>query len=545
VTSAIWGDPGNLRLVVLDLETVVAPDNAHRIVALGVVVCRGRIGSLGQQSSWLVNPECPVDRFTLSKHGLTNDHLADQPTFDEVWPAVAPLLAARPGETTVLAAHYAPFDVPTLRAEVARIGSPLPLPDLPVLDTHGPILELAGLTPVSRSLEWVLSALGLVNAKHHDALADATATAEAARILIERAEAAGHADLWQLLVDLGNPSTATVRAAGRPAGPKTLAVPTLPETHLARHATVFPERPTAADLAAWTSFVAECAALHCDHLAGQGAMIPAPAFRPMLLSAIAGTADPTAVATALGALARLLDPLPDSIAEMRFEVPGLVRLPGKRGTRGVAMTLAAHLDRLLAGVPRCPDDRPCPACREGQPCPRDAWPQAMVPSVFSGTEASAVSLWNPRGLAATPQSKGAGRGYLSVRKASPGYADAAIRAAHAFWREQGDPGTAASLAGQVWAEGCRDPGIAEARALLTATSGRQADLALALADCEAVLATRAGNTDQAWSSLAITAEMLSGRLGRLANPTVRRHHPTNPVRPPRPARFLRGGQAVR
>jgi hypothetical protein len=89
-----------------------------------------------------------------------------------------------------------------------------------------------------------------------------------------------------------------------------------------------------------------------------------------------------------------------------------------------------------------------------------------------------------------------------------------------------------------------DPGIAETRALLSAARGRKADVA-ALADCEAVLATRAGSTDRAWSSLAITAEMLSGRPGRLANPAERRHHPANPVRPPRPARFLRGGQAVR
>ncbi len=540
MTSPLWGPPSNLRLVVIDLETVVGPDGHHRIVALGVVVCRGRIGSLGQQASWLVNPDCAVDEETRKRHGLTNDHLADQPMFDEVWPLVAPLLTGKPGETVVLAAHYTPFDIPTLRREIARIGSSTPLPDLPLLDTWGRILEIAGLTALpNKQLPTVLAALGLTNAKHHDALADATATAEAARVLLERAEAAGHTDLPALLAALGTGSTGTVRAGSKP-GIRRQVLVALPEDHLARHVAIFPASPSAVDLADWASFVAECASLRCDGLAGQAANVPPGVLRPMLFAALAGTTDPAAVATILGALVPLLDPLPDAIDAMRAEVPGLVRHAGKGGARGVALALYTHLDAVLAGLPRCPTERPCPSCRDGLPCPRDVWAAALVASVFAGTETSATTLWNVRGLAATPQSKAAGRSYLSLQQAAPALADFAIRAAHAFWRENGDPGTAASLADQVWREaGCRDPGITEARALLTAAPGRSTDLAAAIADCEAVLAANRGCTDAAVTSLAVTTEMLSGRLSRLDNPTVRRHHPANPVRPARPARFLR------
>jgi hypothetical protein len=56
---------------------------------------------------------------------------------------------------------------------------------------------------------------------------------------------------------------------------------------------------------------------------------------------------------------------------------------------------------------------------------------------------------------------------------------------------------------------------------------------------EVALAGNRGCTDAAMTSLAVTTEMLSGRLSRLDNPTVRRHHPANPVRPRRPAGFLR------
>jgi len=84
-----------------------------------------------------------------------------------------------------------------------------------------------------------------------------------------------------------------------------------------------------------------------------------------------------------------------------------------------------------------------------------------------------------------------------------------------------------------------DHGAKTWHAMHAARGGRPGDLAAGLAICAAVLATRAGSTDPAWESLAVREAQLGGHLARLANPTVRRHHPTNPRRPPRPPRFLR------
>lgn len=538
MSTRIWGPPSNLRLVVVDLETCVAPDRGHRIVALGAVLCRA--GGIKQRRSWLVDPGVPVDAYTTTIHHLNDGHLADEPPFDEVLPEFLRMLVPRPGETVVLAAHQAAFDVTVLRKEIARVGGS-PLPDLPVLDTAGSLPRLAGLTVRRRRLEDLLAALGLTNLAPHDALGDAWATALAACALLDQCP---HDDVASLLAALGGATTATVKpaTASRATSIARLAVP-LPLPHVETHARVFPVAPTQADLDEWRDMVAECARLRCDGLAGRADAIPAVAFRGLLFAALADAAaagDAAGVATLLGALAPLLETMPDVLAEMRAEVPALPRIAGARNSRGVALALATWLEGVLASVPRCADADPCPACREGQACPRDTWPSVLVPAILATTEREVVGIWNPRGLVTTSQSKGSGRGYAAIRRVHVGLADAVLRACYAYWIGENDPANAAHLVDQVWRQaGCRDPFIAEMRATQTAAGGRPADLRAALRDCRTVLAGRNGNTDPAWASLETRAALFEGRLARLANPSVRRHFPANPVRPARPPRFLR------
>ncbi len=538
--TAVWGAPWNLRLVVLDAETSVAPDNNHRFVSLGIAVCRD--AGIKQRYEWLINPGCKLDAKTQTVHKLTDRHLADEPTFDEVLPEIRRILTAKSGETVVLAAHNAGFDVGWLRSEVARVQAP-DLPDLPVLDTYTGILGLAGV-PLSRPrLARLLDELGLENEKSHAALADATAAALAAIELLERADARGHTDLDALLAAAGGTTSAAIkRKRSKVSGPavRKVAAPPIPPGHVATHDVELAAAPTAAQLSAWRTGLAECAALRCDGLGSRVA--PEDRARGLLLEAIATTAtagDVAGTATLLGALAPMLGRLPGSIAEMRRHGPALTRLPGAGNQRGVALALHAWLAPKLDALGRCRSADPCPSCREAEPCPLDTWPTAIAASAIVPTEAAVTAFWNTTASGATT-SKGSGRGYLAMRRSAPELADAALRVCLEFHRAKRDRVTAALLAEQVWRTArCSDPAITEVRVRTIASGGRQADLAAALRVCHAVLRTRAGSTDPAWASLETRTAQIAARARRRKSSATTNHGPRLLPRPPREARFLR------
>jgi len=540
MTAAVWGPPWNLRLVVLDAETCVATDKHHRFVSLGIAVCRD--GGVKQRFEWLINPGCALDHYTPRIHKLTDRHLADEPTFDEILPDIRRVIAGRPGETVVLAAHNAGFDVGWLRTEVARVGA-AELPDLAVLDTQGAILGLAGLSVRKPKLETLLAALDLGNDAAHTALGDASATAHAAIALLERAETNGHADLDALLAAAGGATSASIprrntKATGR--APKAVVAPPLPPGHVATHAGELPAKPTSAQLAEWRTWIRECATHRCDGLDSRVA--PEPLFRGLLLETLDATAaagDTTGTATVLGALRPMLGRLPGSIAEMRRHGPPLTRITGAGNQRGVALALHAWLAPRLDPLGRCPTADPCPACREGEPCPLDTWRTALVPSALGPKPSQVNAFWNTTGQASAA-AKGAGRGYLSMRHTARGLADVVLRACLEFHRANGDRLTAALLAEQVWQQArCSDPAVTETRATTMAAAGRQSDLDAALRACHAVLAQRKGSTDPAWVSLEARTAQLTARARRRRATATDRHAPMKLMRLPREPRFLR------
>lgn len=229
--AVLWA---GLRLVVVDVETTTS-DDGHRVVSMAAVTCRnGRVGGSWQT---LVNPGVPVTRATTRVHGLTDEHLVGEPPFPALAPMLVPLLTPVDGERLVVVAHKVTFDVPVLRAELDRAG--LAMPDAPVLDTMGRLPSIVGVQPADRSLAALLDTLGLANAKPHDALADATATAQAVVALLNRAAGAGLLDFDALLADASDGATTltvTLSAPGRRSrsGAPPLA---LPSEHVAGHAT--------------------------------------------------------------------------------------------------------------------------------------------------------------------------------------------------------------------------------------------------------------------------------------------------------------------
>lgn len=119
--------------IVFDTETTgipkhpdAKPEIQPRIIEFGGV----RVNSDGEilaQLELLINPEQPLEEIITKITGLTDEVLADKPTFNEVEPQ---LRAFFDGADAVLA-HNLPFDTTMIDLELARFNlPPMPWPEL-------------------------------------------------------------------------------------------------------------------------------------------------------------------------------------------------------------------------------------------------------------------------------------------------------------------------------------------------------------------------------------------------------------------------------
>lgn len=531
-TTALWG---GVRIVVLDFETTsVDGGGPQRAVSVGAVTCR--LGTIRGKWQTLINPEVPVAPGSGRIHGITDEHLVGEPTFAEVAPALLNLLAQADGERLVVAGHNVSFDVSVLRHELGRIGKDLP--DLAMIDTRGPLAALVGVRPASGSLADLTAALGIINSKPHDALADATACAEALVELLARAAAAGHTNFDELLAAVSSgASTGSVRpgvklASGAP-GPE---LPTLPSDHLAGHATELSRRAGHKMLAAWETQVFECATLRCRHLDARVANA-GPSERVRLahlervLDARCAAADTAGAATVLMALLQLLDNV-----EPRA---------GRLGLRNAVVAWSKSWAATLAPLGRCDKNDPCPACRRSEPCALDVWCDQVALVALGDPERYARGFFKSTG-------REAGTGVYTSWLATgvdQRVADAALWLCVEYWRLSGQDVRAQQVVLLGWTAGCRHPDLADAYAGQVAASGRLPDLEAGIAVCASALAVRSGSTHEGWLRLVSRRNQIAGRAERLrerpsghfdedGNPIpLRRHHPSSPRRT-RQHRFL-------
>lgn len=121
----------DVPLVVVDTETTGASfAYGDRIVEIGFV--RIERGQVVHAESTLVDPGRPMTGGASRITGITDDMLAGQPTFEQVWPAVRAQWRG-----CVLVGHNVSFDLSFLDGECRRIGSSLAeeLGEYDVLDT--------------------------------------------------------------------------------------------------------------------------------------------------------------------------------------------------------------------------------------------------------------------------------------------------------------------------------------------------------------------------------------------------------------------------
>ncbi len=169
---------GRAGFAVVDCETTGLSPSRDRIIEIGVVLLDDSGGAEGEWSS-LVNPGRPVSAQFI--HGLSDDDVADAPSFAEILPTLVPLLRGRS-----IVAHNARFDIAFLNAAFDRSSYPLTFP----LDAAVCTMELSKIyLPAGRhSLLEAAQRAGIRAHRHHRALVDAWTAAELLRAYLTAEE---------------------------------------------------------------------------------------------------------------------------------------------------------------------------------------------------------------------------------------------------------------------------------------------------------------------------------------------------------------------
>jgi len=167
----------------IDFETANA--NRASACALGLVVVQE--SQIVKRRSWLIRPsKVCFDLNNVVLHGITADHVAEMPTFAELWEEIHSEIQGMP-----LVAHNASFDIGVLRHTLDDYK--IPHPELDYYCTRAISQALWTALP-SYGLELVSHYLGLPFT-HHAVEDDAIACAT---IVLRGCREVGVADLTQL-----------------------------------------------------------------------------------------------------------------------------------------------------------------------------------------------------------------------------------------------------------------------------------------------------------------------------------------------------------
>lgn len=161
------------RFAALDFET--ADYGRDSACAIGVVVVENR--KIVKQFTELIRPPRRYFQFTWL-HGIAWEHVADKPTFGDLWPAVQPLFEG----AEFIAAHNASFDRGVLDECCNKSGHAPP--DVKYLCTMRLARKLWDIRPTK--LSDVCGQFG-IELQHHHAGSDALACAK----IVMRAEGSG------------------------------------------------------------------------------------------------------------------------------------------------------------------------------------------------------------------------------------------------------------------------------------------------------------------------------------------------------------------
>ena len=164
-----------MRQIVLDTETTgLEPEQGHRVIEIGCVELFNR-RLTGRHFHQYVRADRKIDPAAFAVHGISDEALADKPTFDAI---AEEFLGFVTGAELII--HNAPFDVGFLNHELAWLAG-----EQPTIESHCAVLDTLALArnlhPGQRnSLDALCKRYGVDNSSRdlHGALLDAEILAD-------------------------------------------------------------------------------------------------------------------------------------------------------------------------------------------------------------------------------------------------------------------------------------------------------------------------------------------------------------------------------
>lgn len=117
-------------LCFFDLETTGINIANDRIVEIAIVkrLPEGR----AEEQHWLVNPECPIPAEATAVHGITNEQVADAPSFKDLAPTIRDFIK----DCDLAGYNSDRFDIPLLAEEFLRADMDIDFKNIKTVDVQ-------------------------------------------------------------------------------------------------------------------------------------------------------------------------------------------------------------------------------------------------------------------------------------------------------------------------------------------------------------------------------------------------------------------------
>ena len=107
-----------MREIILDIETTgLEYKEGHRIIEIGCIELNKK--EVGSNYHQYVNPSKTLTEDNIKIHGITNEHLADKPLFEEIADDFLEFI-----KDSSIIAHNASFDIGFLNFELEKLSKP-------------------------------------------------------------------------------------------------------------------------------------------------------------------------------------------------------------------------------------------------------------------------------------------------------------------------------------------------------------------------------------------------------------------------------------
>jgi len=108
-----------MREIILDIETTgLEYKEGHRIIEIGCIELNKK--EVGSNYHQYVNPSKTLTEDNIKIHGITNEHLADKPLFEEIADDFLEFI-----KDSSIIAHNASFDIGFLNFELEKLSKPV------------------------------------------------------------------------------------------------------------------------------------------------------------------------------------------------------------------------------------------------------------------------------------------------------------------------------------------------------------------------------------------------------------------------------------